>query len=577
LKALAGPLAISDVAVTRSTTSGSLVHVDATVSGPEVAGVADVLVSYTASGSNTLSGKWASCNLAPGRSGTGGITPSCINAQAISVFGDEITFVRHFTADIDTAGTGAAQTDLRVLIQAVSGTGLVSIAVNNGQYYQVKDAPVINSPKKTTTLTLGPVTSPSPYDHAATFSATVTASSGTVTGDVVFSVGSQRKSVPVGNGGVATTTMVIQELPGNAGGDSRNYPLTAAFVETPTLLPSSASADFVVSKETTNLAFGPTPFLVALTDNITPTPHKLRDETIFFDVSDPVSGSVLQTLSVQTGVDGVAQLRGLTVPPGTYNLTAYFLGKVPHSTGAFGTVVDDRYAPSSISTRIVFAPTPPACDLTNAGIDPVTQQRFIEVTVQDPSSGLVSVSTTELVNATVSLPDFVNGVQTPLIVRAIKIDQTLPSQLGLEVVNAAGSVTFCDPVAVVVGGRGEPKSATVTNIKPQEHFVVIYNGKPGIRTLHVKVNHLTWQVRQLRPGEVRTLDIARALNPKGPNTVTVTAEGPPNGSAMVLISDMAPASAKARHAQPERSDPYEDVNSEDNKGQGGGGNQNDGR
>jgi hypothetical protein len=430
--------------------------------------------------------------------------------------------------------------------------------VNSGLYYQVKDAPTISSPKKATVLTLGAVTSPSPYDHVATFTATVKErnTGNPAVGQVEFSVGSQRQTVTLVNGTATTNNMVIQALPGTAGGDSRHYPLTATFIETQSLLPSSASADFVVSKKATNVAFGATPFLVTLTDA---DANRLRDEAIFFDIN---GNGVSLTFTSQTGVDGVAQLRIPTgaVPAGTYTLTAYFLGKVPHDTGAFGMVTDDRYSASSATTTITFDPSPPACDLTNAGIDG-QGQAFIEVSVGDGNSGLVSVNTTELVNATVSIPSFANGVlsppNAPLVVRATKVDQTQGAQLGLEVVNAAGSITDCDPVAVAVGGRGEPRTVTVKSVKPKEHFLVIYNGSPGIRNLQVKVNRFTWEVRELKPGEVRTLDIARALNARGTNTVKLTAQGSPNGHAMVLLSDITPRSATARHAQPERSQPNE--------------------
>ena len=196
----------------------------------------------------------------------------------------------------------------------------------------------------------------------------------------------------------------------------------------------------------------------------------------------------------------------------------------------------------------MFNPTPPSCDLTNAGTD-AQGKRFIEVTVRDAVSGLASVTTTERRNLTVSIPSFVNGLRAGLILRATRINQAVGGQVGFEVVNVAGKITDCDPVSVVVGGAGEPRSATVHNVTPTEHFVVVYNDDPGLRSLRVRVNHRTWQIHGLRPGEVRTLDIAQALNAKGRNTVTVTAEGPARGSAMVLISDMAPASAIARHAE----------------------------
>ena len=397
-------------------------------------------------------------------------------------------------------------------------------------------------------MTLSPPTSPSPYDHSVTFKATLKSLGVPANGQIVFTVGSQRQAAQT-VGGSATTQMVIQELPGT-------YTVTAAFAETSTLLGSSASATMTVTKKATSLAFGATPFLVTLTDA---DGNLLRDETVFFNVT---SGSARQTVAVQTSRDGVAQLRGLTVPSGTYTVTAYFLGQIPYGAGLFATVTDDRYNPSSVRSTLVFNPNPPSCDLTNAGIDD-QGRRFIEVTVRDAVSGLASVSTTEMNNLTVNIPTFANGLQTALIVRATKVDQSQSSQLGLEVVNVAGKITDCDPVAVVLGGRGESRSTTVENVVPEEHFVVVYNGDPGIRSLRVRVNRHTWQINGLRPGEVRTLDIAQALKANGRNTVTLTAQGPALGTALVLISDRAPASAIVRHAQAERSAPTRDADGPD--------------
>jgi hypothetical protein len=218
----------------------------------------------------------------------------------------------------------------------------------------------------------------------------------------------------------------------------------------------------------------------------------------------------------------VAQVRGLTVPAGSYTVTAFFLGQIPYGNGLVATVTDDRYLPSSVRTTLVFSPNPPSCDLTSSGIDD-QGRRFIEVTVRDATSGLASISIIEQNNIIVSVPVFANGIQRALIVRGTKVNQSLSSQLGLEVVNVAGKVTDCDPVAVVLGSRGESRSATVHNVTPDEHLVVIYNGDPGVRNLRVRVNRETWQMLGLRPGEVRTLDIASALKSNGHKTVTLTA------------------------------------------------------
>jgi hypothetical protein len=539
--ALAGPASIGDVTLTAN---GTLVHVDATITGATITDVADLLVSYTAVGRNSINGQWLTCNLVPRRSDTPGNTASCPNAGVTVVSRDANSFTRHYFADIETAGTGAAPADLRLLIQAVTGTGLVSMRLNDGQYFQViPRTATVSSPKKSTVLRLSPPVNPTPFDHTATFSANLVLKGDVPIADqtVLFTVGSQQKTALTDREGIARVSMVLQGLP-------NTYQVVAAFAETPSLLPSSTSSDLKIVKKETRVAFGPTPFLATLRDADN---RLMREQMLFFTVT---GHGVSQTVASLTTANGVGRLSGLTVPPGSYSVTVRFLGQVPYDdTGLTANIVDERYSPSSATTTLVVDRTPPRCDLTS--VDP--DKQIIAVEIQDASgSGLASVSATELVNATLSIPTYDAGVLSALKVTATKIDPNLASQLGLEVVDVAGNVTFCDPVAVLVGA---PRSVTIRDVKSSEHFVVIYNGRPGLHGLQVKVNRRTWHVQGVRPGEVRTLDIAPALYTDDHNTVILTAEGPPGGSALVLISDMAPASAAARRAQPERSAPINDV------------------
>jgi hypothetical protein len=442
-------------------------------------------------------------------------------------------FERHYSADIETAGTGAAPADLRFLVQAVTGTGLVSLAANNGLYFQLVQSATISSPKHSTALTLAPPSTPGPYDHVATFSATLRdlKTVQVANGQIIFTVGSQRVVAQTTNG-TATASITILGLPGA-------YQVKAAFVETGTLLGTTASADYAVVKKATSLAFGTTPFLVTLTDA---DAHLMRDQTVFFNVA---GNGLSQTISAQTSRDGVAQLRGLTLPTGAYTVTAYFLGDIPFDTDKVAKLSDARYLPSSVSTTLVPDKARPTCLITAVGIDPATGQRFIQVTVQDKDSGLASVSATRLTNATLSIPDYAAGIQTPIVVTAYRVNPALGTVVSLEVVDVAGNVTNCDPALLEVGGRGEARTATASDILPTERYVTVYNGRPGVNRLEIIVNKRTFAVNGLKAGEVRTIDIGKALH-KGKNVVTVKVEGNPKGSALVLISDTAPTPAQTR-------------------------------
>jgi hypothetical protein len=102
--------------------------------------------------------------------------------------------------------------------------------------------------------------------------------------------------------------------------------------------------------------------------------------------------------------------------------------------------------------------SPPQCQLTSTINGP---PKRIQVTVQDPQSGLQSVNYT-IKNGTVTPDagpfttnpdgsvsgsvDFSFGLLTPLVVTATKTNQTLGSRVSLTVTNRAGLTTACDPV-----------------------------------------------------------------------------------------------------------------------------------
>jgi hypothetical protein len=102
--------------------------------------------------------------------------------------------------------------------------------------------------------------------------------------------------------------------------------------------------------------------------------------------------------------------------------------------------------------------SPPQCQLTSTIKGP---PKRIQVTVQDPQSGLDSVNYT-IKNGTVAPDagpvtnnpdgsvsgsvDFGFGLLTPLVVTATKTNQALGSRVVLTVTNRAGLTTTCDPV-----------------------------------------------------------------------------------------------------------------------------------
>ena len=147
------------------------------------------------------------------------------------------------------------------------------------------------------------------------------------------------------------------------------------------------------------------------------------------------------------------------------------------------------------------------------------------------------MNVTRATNLTAVVPPFTPGTTADVVVTATKINQSLSSQLQLTVSDVAGNVTVCDPVDVTVGREaGTPVSTTLTGIPAAEHWIEVHNGTPGLTNLAVRVNGTRWQVAGLKPGETRTLDVARAMQGSN-NTVVLTPTGRPGGSAWVLVRD----------------------------------------
>jgi hypothetical protein len=156
--ALGGPPIIYSTSLTNP--APNVVSVDVAVGGLDAEGIEDVFATFTSEPTdarNSLYGKWTSVPLRLSSSVTNGIG-----------------LINHYTASIDTSGTGANPQSVRLFVQAVSGTGLVSLATNNGAYYQfVPETATLGNPKAATSLTLQPPATP----YVATYRSHLTVSS----------------------------------------------------------------------------------------------------------------------------------------------------------------------------------------------------------------------------------------------------------------------------------------------------------------------------------------------------------------------------------------------------------------
>lgn len=248
----------------------------------------------------------------------------------------------------------------------------------------------------------------------------------------------------------------------------------------------------------------------------------------------PVSGSLFALnldpdgTSFWTADDSTNQVFRVDIATGA--VLASFNGQPNVGHGVFGLAVFGEIVVSVDNT-------PPSCALTGVIAGPPKQ---ILITVQDSDGGLAGppngIVVTTSNNATVSIPSYSAGTTSPVIVTATKIDQTQGASVALQVTDAAGNVTLCDPAVLNVDrSTGKPASMTVHGIAHSEHLVHIYNGMPGVSTLSVDVNGRRFQVSNLKAGQQATIDISSALV-SGQNAVTLTASGQPGGGVTVIVA-----------------------------------------
>jgi len=243
--------------------------------------------------------------------------------------------------------------DLRYMVQAVNGVGLVGLATNLGAFY----IPGFDAePTLPTTIAfLSPPTS-GPYGTQVTFSALLTGDSGPLAGQTLtFRLGSQTRLAVTGPDGVATVELSLLGLPGDD-------EVRATFDGTAEYLPSVAAAPFTIEKQATALALDPPSATVApgedagmaatLTDV---TGRRLGEKTLFFVVT---GGESSFALGVIGDYAGRAPLGIVPLPPGTYDVTVFFGGE-PLGPGVV-TLEDSRYLPSTTTGSLTVSNTPPA-------------------------------------------------------------------------------------------------------------------------------------------------------------------------------------------------------------------------
>ena len=302
------------------------------VEGDPSAGIQDVWIVYTGVAGTPLAGTWSSLDLMQSRNSSSGFDvdhPSSLWIATLQL------------------PTGQSAADVRYIVQAANGVGIVSLDTNRGTYYTPAAETVApESPKQDTDVTITSVTppvpaagDPTPYVYRESVSVTAQLKSGGAglpNQVLAFSVGAERRFALTDSNGTATMSLPLLQVPGP------DYRLQVSFEETDQYLGNSADVTpFSIARAATRITFAPAcgSIQATLTDTSSLTaPRRLRDQTVFIQVS----GLTTDTSAVITDYQGRAPANIANLAAGTYTVAASY-GTVTTVAGTF-VFPNDRYA-----------------------------------------------------------------------------------------------------------------------------------------------------------------------------------------------------------------------------------------
>jgi hypothetical protein len=325
--ALAAPPAIVQVSSITSTTTITL---NARVTSDPAVGVQEVWASYTGA-TGPFYGSWQSLDLAQDP------LDSTLWSGALVLPG------------------GQNWQDVRFIVQAVNGVGLVSMVTNFGDYFVpgVDPGQSSGTAQPTSLALLTPPTS-GPYGTPTTFTVQLTEavrsghSGGTGVANqlIEFGLGSQRRRAVTDIDGFATVTfplvgLVQEDLIRVSFGGSNQYQ------------PSAVQAPFEIVKQTTSLEVEPAPAVGQYSDDtnllatlIAGDNRRLQQRTVFYVIGD-LAETLSATSTSITDITGRALAGPVNLPAGAYPVTVYFLGTIPVGGGQTVTLEDTRFLAST--------------------------------------------------------------------------------------------------------------------------------------------------------------------------------------------------------------------------------------
>jgi hypothetical protein len=119
-----------------------------------------------------------------------------------------------------------------------------------------------------------------------------------------------------------------------------------------------------------------------------------------------------------------------------------------------------------------------------------------------------------------------------------RIKLAAPIHVVLVATDMQGNQAICDPAgALLVRTPGERPRVVFRDIPQVEGKLTICNGDPGMKKVHVKVNHRGEFEVTVRPNENKTIDISSAMEPGSDNVIVVRGEGKRGADAEVWVWD----------------------------------------
>jgi hypothetical protein len=304
---LAAPPSISDVS---AVPDGDQLAFQLRVNSDPAAGVQQVWVTYSALG-GPWAGQWQALDLVQNEADPT-LWQGCLALNGIS-----------------------AQ-DVRYVVQAVNGVGLVALDSNQGAYYTPEPAPGQRAMSlQETNLAWLSLPASGAFGTEATVSARLTGLGEPLANQVlVFGLGPQRIQARTDSDGVATAHLPLLGLPGA-------HQVSVAF-QGQGYQASSALGAVSITKQATHITLDEQTATVTLADA---TGRPLRDKTLVFSISG--SQGALERVTV-TDYAGRATLGAAPLTQGD-RVEVYFGSQVTLSSGQEVSLDDERYLPAAYS------------------------------------------------------------------------------------------------------------------------------------------------------------------------------------------------------------------------------------